>query len=68
MKPLARIVSYEIAFHPIVFPQYESVKIGKFSEQNLLNRLKMVQFECPRHSNPYLSSISQVGRIPFPQY
>ena len=36
--------------------------------QNWLNRLQMVQFECPRHPNPSVSSISEVGRIPFSQY
>ena len=30
-------------------PQYKSEKVGKFGEQNWLNRLQMVQFECPRH-------------------
>ena len=35
--------------------QYEGEKKGKLSEQNGLKRLQMVQFECPRHSNPTLS-------------
>ena len=29
-------------------PQYGRKEGGKFSEQNLFNRLQMVQFECPR--------------------
>ena len=33
-------------------PQYKDVKVGKFREQNLRNRLQMVQFEWPRPSNP----------------
>ena len=28
-------------------PQYKDVEVGKFREQNLLNRLQMVQFERP---------------------
>ena len=30
-------------------------KFGKYSEQNWLNRVQMVQFECPKHPNPCLS-------------
>ena len=30
-------------------PQYKDVEVGKFREQNWLNRLQMVQFECPRY-------------------
>ena len=30
-------------------PQYEGEKDGNVSEQNELNGLQMVQFECPRH-------------------
>ena len=33
------------------------------SEQNGLKGLQMVQFECPRHWNPSVSSILEVGRI-----
>ena len=33
-------------------PQYESEKFGKFSEQKGLKGMQMLQFECPRHSNP----------------
>ena len=41
--------------------------IENFSKLNWLNRLQMVQFECPGHSTPSLSSILGVGRIsPFP--
>ena len=43
-------------------------KYEKFSEQNGLNRLQMVQFECPRHQNLLVSSFSGVGRIPFSDY
>ena len=28
-------------------PQYKDVEVGKFKEQNWLNRLQMVQFDCP---------------------
>ena len=31
------------------WPQYESEEVWKFGERNWLNRLQMVQFECPRH-------------------
>ena len=37
---------------------------GKFREQNWLNRLQMVQFECPRHSNPFVSL--RLGEFHFP--
>ena len=30
-------------------PQYKDVEVGKFREQNWLNRLQRVQFECARH-------------------
>ena len=30
-------------------PQYEDEKDGKLLEQNGLNGLRMVKFECPRH-------------------
>ena len=33
-------------------PQYKDVEAGKFSEQNWLNRLQMVQFEGPKVRNP----------------
>ena len=36
-------------------PQYKDEKVGKFEEQNWLNRLQMVQFECPRNSKPCVS-------------
>ena len=44
-------------------PQYKDVKVGKFWEQNWLHRLQMVQFECPRHSNPCVSL--RLGEIQF---
>ena len=37
----------------------------KFSEQKGLGRLQMVQFECPRHWNPSVSSSFGVWRVPF---
>ena len=49
-------------------PQYESEKFGKFQEQNGLKGMLMVQFECPRHSNPSVSSISGIGKSPLSQY
>ena len=36
-------------------PQYKDLKSGKILEQNLLNRLQMVQFECPKDRNPCVS-------------
>ena len=50
-------------FHPFSLwgnknwaPQYKDViEVGTFREQNWLDRLQMVQFECPRHSNPCVS-------------
>ena len=36
-------------------PQYESQEVGKCMEQNQLNRLQMVQFECPKYRNPCIS-------------
>ena len=44
-------------------PQYESERAGKFPEQNWLKGLQMVQFECPRHSNPSVSSILGDGKF-----
>ena len=38
-------------------PQYKDEEVGKIWEQNQLNRLQMVQFECPRYRNPCVSSI-----------
>ena len=35
--------------------QYESEIFWKFTQKNWLNRLQMVQFECPRHWNPTLT-------------
>ena len=49
-------------------PQYGSEQVGKISEQNGLKGLQMVQFECPRHSIPSVSSILEVGRIPLSHY
>ena len=36
---------------------------GKIMQQNQLNRLQMVQFECPEYRNPSVASI--FGGIPF---
>ena len=33
-------------------PQYEDEEVGKLKEQNQLNRLQMVQFECTGYRNP----------------
>ena len=33
-------------------PQYKDVEVGKYKEQNWLNRLQMVQFEGPKVRNP----------------
>ena len=44
--------------------QYESGKVGKISKQKGLNRVQMVQFECPKHPKPPVSFFSGVGRIP----
>ena len=44
-------------------PQYESLKDRQILGQNQLNRLQMVQFECPRYWNPCVSLT--VGGIPF---
>ena len=41
-------------------PQYESETNGKFQEQNGLKGVQIVQFECPRHSHPSVSSISGI--------
>ena len=38
-------------------PQYKDQDDGKIWEQNQLNRLQMVQFECPKYRNPCVSSI-----------
>ena len=49
-------------------PQYESVKVAKILEQKWPNGLQMVQFECPRHWKPSVSSNFEVGRIPLSNY
>ena len=38
-------------------PQYKDEEVGKILGQNQLNRLQMVQFECPRYRNPCVSFI-----------
>ena len=38
-------------------PQYKNQDDGTFVGQNQLNRLQMVQFECPKDRNPCVSSI-----------
>ena len=43
--------------------QNESAKVGKISEQNGLKGLQVVHFECPRHSNPSVSSILGAGKF-----
>ena len=44
-------------------PQYEDEEIGTFKEQNQLNRLQMVQFECPNYRNPLVSRTSSVVNV-----
>ena len=44
--------------------QYEGHEGGKIWEQNQFNRLQIVQFECPRVSNPCV--LITVGGISFP--
>ena len=36
-------------------PQYNDVEVGKFREQNWLNRLQLGEFECTRVRNPCVS-------------
>ena len=43
--------------------QYESEKVGKFSEQKRLKGMQMVPFECPRHWKSSVSSTFEVGRF-----
>ena len=40
-----------------------NVEVGKFRQPTRLNSLQMVQFECPRHPNLFVSSI--FGEISF---
>ena len=44
-------------------PQCEGEKFGKFSEQKGFKGLQMVQFECPRHSNPIVSFSFEVSKM-----
>ena len=44
--------------------QYESEKVGIIFAQEELNGLHLVQFECPRHWKPPVSSNFEVGRFP----
>ena len=39
-------------------------KVGNSPEQNKLKGMQMVQFDCSRYSNPFVSSISACGRFP----
>ena len=45
-------------------PQYKDVEVGKFREQNWLNRRQMVQIECPRVTHPLVSFTFE--ELPFP--
>ena len=45
---------------------YYGKKVEIFLEQNLLTRLQMVQFECPRVTNPCASLT--LGGFPFPHF
>ena len=45
--------------------QYEREKVGITLVQEELNGLRLVQFECPRHLKPPVSSNFEVGRFPF---
>ena len=47
--------------------QYESEKVGINMAQEELNGLHLVQFECPRHWKPPVSSNFEVGRLSFSQ-
>ena len=47
-------------------PQYKDQEGGITLEQNQLNRLHMVQFDCPMYRSPCVSFIS--GRFPFPLF
>ena len=48
--------------------QYEDEKGEKIWEQNGQNGQQMVQFECTRHWNPFVSSNFGIGWIPLPHY
>ena len=49
-------------------PQYESEKVGIILAQEELSGLHLVQFECPWHWNPPVSTNFEVGRFPFSDY
>ena len=42
--------------------QYESEKVGIIFAQEELNALPLVQFVCPRHRKPPVSSNFEIGR------
>ena len=46
--------------------QYKRKKGGEIFERNMLNRLKMAQFECPKVRNPCVSFT--YGDIPLPMF
>ena len=48
--------------------QYESQKVGNILAQKELSGLHLVQFECPRHWKPLVSSKIEVGGFPFSHY
>ena len=61
VNPFSPISAPAASFLPISWvirnwtSQYERQEGGKIREQNLLNRLQMVQFECPKYWNPCVS-------------
>ena len=74
LKPLCQIHFRCIPFSPILpssftgvirnwTSHYEWWESGKILGQNQLNRLRMVQFECPEYWNPCVRSI--FGAFPF---
>ena len=36
-------------------PEYKDLEDGKIMEQNQLNRLQRVQFECPKYRNSWVA-------------
>ena len=54
-KPPFVSLAREISRRPSIGVHGVSADLSEFSEKNGLNRLQMVKFECPRHSNPCAS-------------
>ena len=62
------ILPHALQYKELVYYGWLGKKEENFVGQNQLDRLEMTQFEGPRVTNPSVSSILGVGRIPLSHY